>query len=42
MVHGKKWKKGIEASSKPDLTDVLESNIDSDSLIDCNGYKDEN
>ena len=40
--HGKKFNIGLEAGSKPELHAVLASNIDSDSLIICNGYKDEN
>lgn len=40
--HGKKFNIGLEAGSKPELHAVLASNIDSDSLIVCNGYKDEN
>jgi arginine decarboxylase len=40
--HGKKFNIGLEAGSKPELHAVLASNIDSESLIICNGYKDEN
>lgn len=40
--HGKKFNIGLEAGSKPELHAVLASNTDSDSLIICNGYKDEN
>ncbi len=41
VTHGKKFNIGLEAGSKPELHAVLASNIDSDSLIVCNGYKDE-
>lgn len=41
VSHGKKFNIGLEAGSKPELHAVLASNIDSDSLIICNGYKDE-
>ena len=40
--HGKKFNIGLEAGSKPELHAVLASNIDSDAIIVCNGYKDEN
>lgn len=39
--HGKKFNIGLEAGSKPELHAVLAINTDSDSLIICNGYKDE-
>ena len=42
VSHGKKFNIGLEAGSKPELHAVLASNIDSESLIVCNGYKDEN
>ncbi len=42
VTHGKKFNIGLEAGSKPELHAVLASNIDSESLIVCNGYKDEN
>ena len=40
--HGKKFNIGLEAGSKPELHAVIGFNTDSDSLIICNGYKDEN
>ncbi len=39
--HGKKFNIGLEAGSKPELHAVIAINPDSDSLIVCNGYKDE-
>jgi len=42
VSHGKKFNIGLEAGSKPELHAVLAINTDSDSLIICNGYKDEN
>lgn len=39
--HGKKFNIGLEAGSKPELHAVIASNPDNDSLIICNGYKDE-
>ncbi len=41
VSHGKKFNIGLEAGSKPELHAVLGINADSDSLIICNGYKDE-
>ncbi|WP_108822202.1 biosynthetic arginine decarboxylase [Dysgonomonas sp. Marseille-P4361] len=41
VSHGKKFNIGLEAGSKPELHAVLAINTDSDSLIICNGYKDE-
>ena len=41
MSHGKKYKIGLEAGSKPELHAVIAMNTDSDSLIICNGYKDD-
>ena len=38
---GKKYNIGLEAGSKPELHAVLAINTDNDSLIICNGYKDE-
>ena len=38
---GKKFNIGLEAGSKPELHAVLAINTDNDSLIICNGYKDE-
>jgi len=40
--HGKKFNIGLEAGSKPELHAVIAINTDNDSLIICNGYKDEN
>ena len=42
VSHGKKFNIGLEAGSKPELHAVLAINIDANSLIICNGYKDEN
>jgi arginine decarboxylase len=39
--HGKKFNIGLEAGSKPELHAVLAIDIDVNSLIICNGYKDE-
>lgn len=39
--HGKKFNIGLEAWSKPELHAVIAINTDTDSLIICNGYKDE-
>lgn len=41
VSHGKKFNIGLEAGSKPELHAVIATNTDSDSLIVCNGYKDE-
>ena len=41
MSHGKKYNIGLEAGSKPELHAVIAMNADSDSLIICNGYKDD-
>ena len=41
MSHGKKYNIGLEAGSKPELHAVIAVNTDSDSIIICNGYKDE-
>jgi len=41
VSHGKKFNMGLEAGSKPELHAVLAINTDDDSLIICNGYKDE-
>ena len=41
ISHGKKFNLGLEAGSKPELHAVIAINTDSDSLIVCNGYKDE-
>ena len=42
VSHGKKFNIGLEAGSKPELHAVLAINIDENSLIICNGYKDDN
>ena len=42
VSHGKKFNIGLEAASKPELHAVLAINTDENSLIICNGYKDEN
>jgi arginine decarboxylase len=39
--HGKKFNIGLEAGSKPELHAVIAINTENDSLIICNGYKDE-
>ncbi len=41
ISHGKKFNLGLEAGSKPELHAVIAVNTDNDSLIVCNGYKDE-
>lgn len=41
VSHGSKYNIGLEAGSKPELHAVLAINPFSDSLIICNGYKDE-
>ena len=41
ISHGKKFNLGLEAGSKPELHAVLATNMDSDSLIICNGHKDQ-
>jgi len=41
VSHGKKFNIGLEAGSKPELHAVLAINTSYDSLIICNGYKDE-
>ena len=38
---GKKFNIGLEAGSKPELHAVIAVNTDNDSVIICNGYKDE-
>ena len=42
VSHGKKFNIGLEAGSKPELHAVLALNIADNSVIVCNGYKDEN
>jgi len=39
--HGKKFNIGLEAGSKPELNAVIAITTDNDSVIICNGYKDE-
>ncbi len=41
VAHGKRFNIGLEAGSKPELHAVIAINTDNDSLIICNGYKDE-
>jgi arginine decarboxylase len=41
VSHGKKFNIGLEAGSKPELHAVIAINTDADSMIICNGYKDE-
>lgn len=41
VSHGNKYDIGLEAGSKPELHAVLAVNTQVDSLIICNGYKDE-
>ncbi len=41
VSHGKKFNIGLEAGSKPELHAVIATNTSNDSLIICNGYKDE-
>lgn len=41
ISHGKKFNLGLEAGSKPELHAVIAVQAQSDSLIICNGYKDE-
>lgn len=41
VSHGKKFNIGLEAGSKPELHAVIAINTDKNSLIICNGYKDE-
>ncbi len=41
VSYGKKFNIGLEAGSKPELHAVLAVNSDEESLIICNGYKDE-
>ncbi|MDD2244541.1 MAG: biosynthetic arginine decarboxylase [Dysgonamonadaceae bacterium] len=41
VTYGKRFHIGLEAGSKPELHAVLAINSDDDSLIICNGYKDE-
>ncbi|MGQ8336804.1 biosynthetic arginine decarboxylase [Sunxiuqinia sp. A32] len=41
VSHGRKFNIGLEAGSKPELHAVIAINTNNDSLIICNGYKDE-
>lgn len=41
ISHGRKFNLGLEAGSKPELHAVLAVQCQSDSLIVCNGYKDQ-
>ncbi|MGQ1948089.1 biosynthetic arginine decarboxylase [Geofilum sp. OHC36d9] len=41
VSHGKKFNIGLEAGSKPELHAVIAINTETNSLIICNGYKDE-
>ncbi len=42
VSRGKRFNLGLEAGSKPELHAVIATNMDSDSLIICNGHKDQN
>jgi len=42
ISHGQKFNLGLEAGSKPELHAVIALQCQSDSLIVCNGYKDQN
>ncbi len=42
VSHGNKYDIGLEAGSKPELHAVLAVNTHQNSIIVCNGYKDEN
>ncbi len=42
ISHGRKFNLGLEAGSKPELHAVIAVQCQSDSLIICNGYKDQN
>lgn len=42
ISHGKRYNLGLEAGSKPELHAVLATNMESDSLVICNGHKDRN
>jgi arginine decarboxylase len=41
VSHGQKYNIGLEAGSKPELHAIIAINTDAESLIICNGYKDE-
>ena len=42
ISHGKRYNLGLEAGSKPELHAVLATHMDTESLIICNGHKDQN
>ncbi|MBS7368518.1 MAG: biosynthetic arginine decarboxylase [Prevotella sp.] len=42
ISHGAKYNIGLEAGSKPELHAVLAQHMDSDSIVICNGHKDQN
>ena len=42
ISHGAKYNIGLEAGSKPALPAVLAQHMDSDSIVICNGHKDQN
>lgn len=42
ISHGKKFNLGLEAGSKPELHAVIAACADYDTIIICNGYKDDN
>ena len=41
VAHGRKFNLGLEAGSKPELHAVIASCTDYDTIIICNGYKDD-
>ncbi len=41
ISHGAKYNIGLEAGSKPELHAVLATHMDSDSIVVCNGHKDQ-
>ncbi|GAF02272.1 biosynthetic arginine decarboxylase [Saccharicrinis fermentans] len=41
VSHGRKFNVGLEAGSKPELHAVIATSVNNDSIIICNGYKDE-
>ncbi len=41
ISHGAKYNIGLEAGSKPELHAVLATHMDSDSIVICNGHKDQ-
>lgn len=41
VSHGRKFNVGLEAGSKPELHAVIATSVNSDSIIICNGYKDQ-